>query len=475
MFAAGSGRRAAGEIDMNFTAKRRRVAPPSSRGELVAAARQAFDELGPGADLTDIAAVAGVDLAALTEHFPDRDAVLVAVIDELTDGLREPEPATGPALSARQVLPPVVAAAAVLSLAPASLGAAPQASAVNESVPQSAPSPVPSRVLTVSPLWPVWSLDTTLEGSMCRASPCSTVPYIPFVTPDGVRALDHQLSQSAAARAAGGGPTVVLGFSNGAGVAEQWIREHAGDPDAPSPEDLSFVLIGNPRRAHGGWLPPLPDTAYQVIDVVRQYDPMADRPDRFNLLAFANVAAGMLSPMHLDYRGVDVDDPANVRWTEGNTTYVFVPTPDLPLLRPLRAFGMDELADELDAPLRKIIESAYDRPYLTPPEPDPEPEPVTADTVKTRTAATEDTSADDDPPTPRRPAWKRAAAQRNSTVDASDTSDASGATDAKPGRHSKLGTRWGHRAGTGSTTEAEAGTGAPGGAADQAGGRHRRE
>jgi len=448
---------------MNFTAKRRRVEHGlSRRDELVAAARQAFDEHGPGAGLAEIAAAGGVDLAELTEHFGDRDAVLVAVIDDLTEGLREPEPVTGARLSARQVIPPVVAAAAALSL-----GTAPQATAAP------VPTPAPATVLTLSPLWPVWSLDSTLEGSMCRTDHCSTVPYVPFVTSNGVRALDQRLSQATAGVAAGGGPTVVLGFSNGAGVAEQWIREHADDPDAPPPEDLSFVLIGNPRRAHGGWLPPIPDTEYQVIDVVRQYDPMADRPDRFNLLAFANVAAGMLSPMHLDYRGVDLDDPTNVVWTEGHTTYVFVPTPDLPLLRPLRAIGMDELADELDAPLRKIIESAYDRPYLTPTETEPSAEPKAEQTTVVQTAD----EAVSDKAVSTRPT-RRIAARKHDALQRDSTSGDEAAT--TPARHHRIGTRWGTRADTGSAEPAAlttAGTAktTPKTAADQDGGRHRRQ
>lgn len=419
---------------MNFTAKRReRQKRGSDRDELVAAARRAFTDLGPAASMAEVAAAAGVSEHELSVHFADRDALLVAVLDELEESLREesPDPVSRravslPRLSARQVVPPIAAAAAVLSL-----GTAPPSGAAEE--------PAPATVLTISPLWPVWSLDTALEGSMCRTNTCSMVPYVPFVTPDGVRALDARLAQMSTLRTADGGPTIVFGFSNGAGVAEQWMADHAGQVGAPSPEDVSFVLIGNPRRAYGGTRPPITPTEYHVIDIVRQYDPMADFPDNpLNLLALANVAAGMLSPVHLDYRSVDLDDPANVVWTEGNTTYVFVPTHDLPLLQPLRAMGMTALADKLNEPLKAIIEQAYDRPYLTPAvEPAAPPEqPAPIETTRTvavtekstaslteSEAATEAAAPDDEPAAtpPRRKLFSRKTAveQDSSTPTAS--------------------------------------------------------
>ncbi|OKH76777.1 hypothetical protein EB72_25205 [Mycobacterium sp. SWH-M1] len=377
---------------MNFTAKRRCASDGrSDRDVLVTSARQTFADLGPTASMADVAEAAGVSADDLYGHFGDRDGLLVAVLDDLEHSLREPEPIGRPSLglprlSARYIVPPVVAASAVLSL-----GTAPPSSAA-------AADPLPaSSVVTISPLWPVWSLDTALQGSLCATSECSRLDYVPFATGNGVRALDRRLSEiTTGAQAIGSGPTVVLGFSNGAGVAEEWMAQHSGVAGAPSPDEVSFVLIGNPRRAYGGLMPPIEPTDYHVIDVVRQYDPMADFPDRpLNLLALANVAAGMLSPMHLDYRGVDLDDPNNVVWTEGNTTYVFVPTTELPLLKPLRALGFDELAAKLNGPLTDIIEKAYDRPYLDTPEqaavvaPEPEQAVLAAAAEETQQATPE--------------------------------------------------------------------------------------
>ena len=64
---------------------------------------------------------------------------------------------------------------------------------------------------------------------------------------------------------------------------------------------------------------------------------------------------------------MDIDDPANTVWTEGNTKYVFVPTENLPLLEPLRRIGLTELADALNGPLKEIVEQGYHRNLPTDP------------------------------------------------------------------------------------------------------------
>jgi len=346
---------------------------------LVASARAAFGDIGAGATVEKIAQNVGVSAATLYERFGDRDGLVAAVLDDLRTSLgAESDPGSEthdagalriPRRQLRQAVLPLAAMAALLPVA-----AAPTAAAAEE--------PAPPTVLTVSPLWPVMPMKWALGGSLCESDNCDSVPYVPFWTANGVHALEKRLATIDGGGGGGAtidGPTIVFAYSNGALVAERWLAEHADDPEAPSPDELSFVLIGNPRRAHGGSMPAMPPSEYQVIDVVRQYDPKADFPDNpLNLLALANVALGILSPMHLNYTGVDIDDPANTRWTEGNTTYVFVPTENLPLLAPLRLLGMSHLADALNEPLKEIVERAYDRPYLPTDEPDPEVEATSA-------------------------------------------------------------------------------------------------
>ncbi|MDZ4264414.1 MAG: PE-PPE domain-containing protein, partial [Mycobacterium sp.] len=332
------------------------------RACLVASARAAFGDLGGGATVEEIAKSAGVSAATLYRQFGDRSGLVTAVLDDLLTSLgAEGDPRSEsrgaaalriPRLQLRQAVLPLAAMAALLPVA-----AAPTAGAAEEIAPPT--------VLTISPLWPVMPMDKALGGSLCESDGCDSVPYVPFWTANGVTALEKRLATIDGGGATVDNPAIVFAFSNGALVAGQWMAEHADDPEAPSPDELSFVFIGNPRRAHGGSMPAMPPSDYQVIDVVRQYDPKADFPDDpFKLLALANVALGILSPMHLNYTGVDIDDPANVRWTEGNTTYVFVPTENLPLLAPLRLLGMGHLADALNEPLKEIVERAYDRSYL---------------------------------------------------------------------------------------------------------------
>ncbi|MDZ5085480.1 MULTISPECIES: PE-PPE domain-containing protein [Mycobacteriaceae] len=239
--------------------------------------------------------------------------------------------------------------AAVLPLLPAPTAAAAAAAAV--------PSvPSPATVLTVFP----WegSMEDELQGTLCRA-PNNCVQIRQFLwDPNGITTIETTIDATP-------GTKVVFSYSEGARSVADWMEQHADDSDAPSPDELSFVLIGNPTRAYGGSdKKVMPQTQYQVIDVSRQYDPASDFPDDpTNFIALLNSLAAF-TVIHTDYEGVDMYDPANIVWKEGNTTYVFVPTEELPLLAPLRNLGLTGLADALNGPLKEIVERAYDRSYL---------------------------------------------------------------------------------------------------------------
>jgi AcrR family transcriptional regulator len=374
------------------------------RAGLIAAARTAFGELGAAAGLADIAGHAGVSPTVLCRHFGDRDGLVAAVLDDLVASLGDDEDppivAAGAVSGARfhpkYAVAPLAALATVMPMMPA------QATAATSAEPTTATTAVEpaATVLTLTPLWPVWPLEYALQGTLCESGGCDLIPYLPFSTAAGVSLLTERLSSTAdVSRVASDTDTVVFGYSHGAVVAAEWLAEHAEDPLAPAAGQLSFVLIGNPTRAYGGTYPALPQTQYQVIDVVRQYDPVADFPaDPFNLLAMLNIGAGILSSVHLDYTDVALDDPGNTVWTEGNITYVFVPTRNLPLLTPLRLIGLGWLADELNEPLKEIVERAYDRPYLPEAEPvdppaEPAPDPVVEPVAETLDATTDTTVA----------------------------------------------------------------------------------
>lgn len=208
-------------------------------------------------------------------------------------------------------------------------------------------------------------------------------------------------------------PVVVFGYSQGATVASRQ-KTLLSKLSAQDQEAVSFVLIGNPNRPNGGLferlaafgtvpildatfgLPTPTDTAMATTDIAFEYDGVADFPlYPVNLLADLNAIAGFwynhgtmlspngrnpaespngLSPAEL---AAAIADPANQQRLPGSdTTYVLVPTPNLPLLQPLREFGAftglqfitTPLIHLIQPALKVLIDTGYDRtlPYGRP-------------------------------------------------------------------------------------------------------------
>jgi len=214
-----------------------------------------------------------------------------------------------------------------------------------------------------------------LQGSLCKSpNTCQPVDYLALPGEIYNEKGAVLLQQAIGAVPADGGPATLFGHSEGGQVIYAALRHWAADPStAPDQSRVSWVSIGNPENPFGGVVeklglkstPRLPaDTAYQGIEVIRQYDGWADFPsDRTNLLAVANAIVGALT-IHPLYNNVNIDDPNNVRYTPdkpdgtpGNVTYVFVPNPKLPLIA-----GTGLLEPALDKILRPIIEAGYNRP-----------------------------------------------------------------------------------------------------------------
>jgi hypothetical protein len=178
----------------------------------------------------------------------------------------------------------------------------------------------------------------------------------------------------------------VFGYSQSAIIASLAKRAaianyQTGDPATP------FMLVANPMRPNGGILerfagfPTIPilgitfqgasptdgpqlsggGFAFPTIDLARQYDALGgDFPERpLNLLATLNALLGY-GLMH----GETVDVPfgdAQFQGQVGDTTYYMITTDIIPLLQPLESFVPKPILAALDAPLRVIIENAYDR------------------------------------------------------------------------------------------------------------------
>lgn len=217
-----------------------------------------------------------------------------------------------------------------------------------------------------------------LGGSLCAApSTCRPVNYPAwplgqYFNNQGADRLQATLDEVAT----GGEPITLFGHSQGGQVIYTALRRWAQDPaSAPDPGQVSWVSIGNPENVVGGRAPnPVPDCSpYSGIEVIKQYDGWADVPtDKGNVLAAINAALGRSSAHVFGYFDVDLNDPANIRYTPDNPdgspgaiTYVFVPNPMLPLVGatgPLAPL----LNPVLDPILRPIVEAAYQRPFDVP-------------------------------------------------------------------------------------------------------------
>lgn len=269
-------------------------------------------------------------------------------------------------------------------------------------------------------------------NSTCDVATCQLVPVI---TPEGLlppligsitfdpsvaegvvdlhTALQSQLTNHP------GQSVVIFGYSQSSDISTIVKADLAGDPTAPPPSQVSFVLVGNTNRPNGGLFtrfpglyipilnitfngPPTPtDTGYKTTDIAFQYDPVADFPEYpIDVLADLNALAGFLG-VHATYPnpylpippGVPffptglpdgytpaelqqlMNDPAN-RQTYGDTTYITIPANNLPLLQPLVDIGTDTgfsalttpIVDLIQPALRVLIELGYDRtiPYGQP-------------------------------------------------------------------------------------------------------------
>ena len=194
------------------------------------------------------------------------------------------------------------------------------------------------------------------------------------------------LNAAIMAQSAAGHRTVVFGASQSATIATLEMRylETLPATQRPSTDELSFVLIGNPDRPDGGLgarlagisIPFLgltaygatPTNAYPTIDYATQYDGFADFPQYpIDIFADANAIAGILF-IHPAYTALTPAQIASgvvqpVSPADTQTTYILIPSQNLPLLDPLRAIPLvgNPLADLVQPDLRVLVELGYDR------------------------------------------------------------------------------------------------------------------
>ncbi|MGD9619812.1 MAG: PE-PPE domain-containing protein [Mycolicibacterium sp.] len=180
---------------------------------------------------------------------------------------------------------------------------------------------------------------------------------------------------------------VVYSYSESATIA---TNQKLGLIAHPVESEVSFIMVANPNRPHGGILErfvgvhipilgvtfngatptfspePAPLT---TIDVARQYDGWADFPTNpLNLPSVVNALMGT-HYVHGDYFGVGTPQ---LQGQFQDATYYLTPTPIVPLLMPLQAipFLGTALAVTLDPAVRVMVETGYDR-TINPGKPTP--------------------------------------------------------------------------------------------------------
>jgi PPE-repeat protein len=198
----------------------------------------------------------------------------------------------------------------------------------------------------------------------------------------------QDLNTAIMAQIAAGNHTVVFGISQSSTVAtlEMQFLQTLPAGLRPGTDQLSFVLTGNPDRPDGGIFARLPGfsvpglgftffgatpaNAYPTIDYSVQYDGVSDFPRYpLNVFATANAIAGIvyihagLGPAmgnQVPFGVVQPSSPGSL------TTYILIPTHNLPLLDPLRAIPLlgNPLADLIQPDLRVLVELGYDRTAL---------------------------------------------------------------------------------------------------------------
>ncbi len=234
--------------------------------------------------------------------------------------------------------------------------------------------------LFIAPYYPGY----TAEGLPTpeQLAPFTGLTSDPFYTSVAQGVTD--LNTAVTGQLAQGNHVVVFGYSQSATVAtvyEDYLATLPADA-RPSPEQLSFVLIGDPDNPDGGLLeriagvsvPALglegnygatPDDLYPSVIYTLQYDGFADFPQYpIDIPADINADLGLVlvHPTYPDLTSAQVATGVvePVTPADTDTTYILIPTQNLPLLDLLQGIVPAPLLDLIEPPLRDIINLGYD-------------------------------------------------------------------------------------------------------------------
>jgi hypothetical protein len=195
----------------------------------------------------------------------------------------------------------------------------------------------------------------------------------------GATILTNAVNQQIAA----GNKVVVVGYSQGASVATLSAAQLAASSNPPSPDQLSFVLLGDPNTPNGGLAtrfnlpgtslpllglafdaPPTADSPYPTVVYNQEYDGFVDFPQYpLNVVSDLNAIVGIFT-QHFGYADLtpaQINSAVLLPTTGGTTRYYMVRTPNLPLLAPVRLIPLigNPLADLVQPDLRVVVNLGY--------------------------------------------------------------------------------------------------------------------
>ncbi|MDB5176507.1 MAG: hypothetical protein JWN75_175 [Candidatus Saccharibacteria bacterium] len=224
------------------------------------------------------------------------------------------------------------------------------------------------------------NVDKSIKEQYPRTLGLGTFPYTEPYDNSVDEGSDNLVATIKSERASD--PTVVIvvpSISQGSDAASIAIRKL----EAENFDTRGIILVteGNPSNNVGGLRTALPfgyvpglgvtlggDTTPQytpVIQMRKQYDLVADRPQFFNPISFANAGLAFLQGGH-EYYG-PLYGPTHIVTTNSNglITDVFVPWEGIvPLLKPLEMLGVPTaILEAINDPFKDLIELGYDRSY----------------------------------------------------------------------------------------------------------------
>ena len=188
------------------------------------------------------------------------------------------------------------------------------------------------------------------------------------------------------------GSIVVWGISQGALVINAASQVLAANPDRHAPDALTLVRVADPATPLTGLLNFLPDavlsllemrpgigaaadTPFNTVIIVNSYDAFSDWPSNPNPVAVLNALFGLVyrhgQTAFADLQSVPAENISVTINSYGATTTTYrVPSPDLPLTRPLREAGVPtSWVDALDQWLQPMIDAGYATPAAPLPAP----------------------------------------------------------------------------------------------------------